>query len=277
VLVHGINQQGKSEIAIRDEWLKSLTAASEPGRFTSVSVLAPFYGDVLAELTNARGTDWTVAQGIDAQDDEERAFIARGLSEIGAAAELTDEEIVAEQGSAVVKQGLPHDRRFIAIVSLLERLSPFKGQLALRLLKQAYAYIKRPHITEAIDSIVKPALMEGPAVIIAHSLGTVITFRCLREMHGASVPLYVTVGSPLGVRAVQAALRKPRHRPMGVQRWLNCIDPSDFITLGRGLTEENFGSGVENKVDIRNPDDAHSISGYLSDKYVCHAVMEVMS
>lgn len=268
VLVHGINQEGKSEDIIRRDWIGALEEAlGQPRRFAGVEVVAPFYGDQLAALTDGGALDQAIAQGI-AEDDEERAFVTNGLQQMALDAGLTDDQISARQA---VEQGFPHDRRFIAIVGLLEGLSPFHGVIALRLLKQAYVYLNKPHATAAVDAIVEPVLKAGPCVVVAHSLGTVIAFKLLRQLQ-QNVPLFLTIGSPLAIVAVQTALRKPRRVPAGVTRWFNGLDPSDFVTLGRALTAETFSAGIENRTEIDNGDDPHASVRYLHDKVVSQTI-----
>ncbi|BAM92700.1 hypothetical protein S58_67330 [Bradyrhizobium oligotrophicum S58] len=273
VLVHGINQEGKSEQIIKEEWLGALEQAlGRPGRFDRASVRAPFYGDDLARLTDGGTLGQAIAQGV-AEDDEERAFITAGLQQMALDAGLTDDQISTQQ---TVEQGFPHDRRFIAIVRLLEGLSPFHGEIALRVLKQAYTYLKQPHATAAVDAIVEPVLREGPCVVVAHSLGTVVTFKLLRKLAAETspvhVPLFLTIGSPLAIVAVQTALKKPRAVPGGVARWFNGLDPNDFVTLGRALTAETFAAGIDNRTDIDNGDDPHASQRYLKDSAVSAAV-----
>lgn len=273
VLVHGINQEGKSEDAIRTDWIDALEdALGMPGSIERKAVVAPFYGDVLATLTAGGSLDQMVAQGL-AADDEEAAFVTAGLLQMALDAGLTQEQIASEE--QVVAQGLPHDRRFIAILRLLDGLSSTLDGLALRLLKQAYAYLKQPHIMKAVDDIVRPVLAEGPCIVVGHSLGTVVSFKLLREL-GQTVPLYMTLGSPLAITSVQTALRKPRRVPAGVSRWFNALDPDDFVTLGRPLTAETFAAGIENRTDIENGDDAHAIGGYLRDPVVSRMIADAV-
>ena len=273
VLVHGIDQQSKSEIIVREEWLYALRQAlGAPARFDDVEVVAPFYGDVLANYAGDATIAHVVAQGVaEGDDDEEREFIASGLQQIALDSGVTDAQINAEQADPTVAQGLPHDRRLIAIVRAIERISPLHGGLALRILKQAFVYLKRPLVTQAIDEIVGPALTAGPCVVVAHSLGTVVTFKLLRQLE-QQVPLYVTLGSPLPLVSVQSALRKPRRVPAGVRRWLNGVDRDDFVTLGEGLTAETFASGIENNLDIDNGSDAHAIVQYLRNPVIAQAI-----
>jgi hypothetical protein len=156
----------------------------------------------------------------------------------------------------VIEQGFPMDRRINAIVRVLERLSPFHGDFVMRLLRQAYAYLKKPAAGSGVDAIVRPVLDAGPAVVVSHSLGTVVTFKLLRQIalegRPLDVPLYVTLGSPLPLLAVRAALGPAFSVPNGVQRWLNAVDPNDFIALGQGLEPTSFAGPIENLTDIRN-------------------------
>lgn len=272
IFVHGINQQGKSADEIRSEWLSALEDEfPTSGKFTTVSVVAPFYGDVLATLVDAPTAEQAVAQGIAEADDDERAFVAAGLEQIALDANLTRDQIAAVEQEQAVAQGLPHDRRFIAIIRLIERVSPFQGEVALRLLKQAYAYLKRQYVADAVDALVGPELTAGHGVVVAHSLGTVIAFKLLRQ-HAQQVPLFVTLGSPLAVVSVQSALKRPRLVPSGVRRWLNAFDVDDFVTLGRGLTTDTFASGIENRISVHKGDDAHAITEYLRDPMVRQAI-----
>jgi hypothetical protein len=280
LFVHGINQQGKSSAALRDVWVRDLeTGLGRPGALAGITVDQPFYGDVLHQLSRARAE--SLEEGVAGEEDlvaaaEEAAFLEAGLREqaqaAGAGEEMIAEAIQAEAApfGGPDAEGFPMDRRINAIVGVLERLSPLRGNLALMLLGQAHAYLKRPAVGAAVDALVRPALATGePTVVVAHSLGTVVTFRLLRALAAegtpATVPLYVTLGSPLTLEAVQGALGGPFARPPGVARWVNARDPDDFISLNRGLLPPRFTGGIENLGDVDNRgEDPHAIPGYLA-------------
>jgi hypothetical protein len=96
------------------------------------------------------------------------------------------------------------------IARILERDIPEFGNIALRFVRQVDAYLTCQEIREAVDNIVRPSILKGPTVIVAHSLGSVITYRLLREAQSAAeVPLFVTLGSPLGFHAVKQYLNPP--------------------------------------------------------------------
>ncbi|KMO29830.1 hypothetical protein [Methylobacterium aquaticum] len=281
ILVHGINQQGAGEAVLKDAWLGHLAAGL--GRpLGQAEVLVPFYGDRLAALSDGHAGG-AVAQGPGGQTDTgEAGFLAAALTEQAQAAGATAAMIAAEErrvpGEAV-EEGFPMNRRINALVRVLERASPLHGSVVMRLLPQAYAYLKRPAAGAAVDAIVRPILDAGPAIVVGHSLGTVVTFKLLRQLalenRALDVPLYVTLGSPLPLMAVQAALGPAFAVPRGVGRWLNAVDPDDFIALGRGLDGLNFAEGIDNILDIENvPGDAHAIEGYLRDPRVAAAIAQ---
>lgn len=284
VLVHGISQEGKSEDVIKTEWLDALEAGlGRSGATRALDVRAPFYGDKLRQASGPQFTG-VVAQGQSA-DTDETTFLAAALSEQAQAAGAGGRAIAAEEralaeeaGATVAAQGFPMDRRLNAILRVIERLSPLHGEVCMILLKQAYAYLKRPGVNDVVDAIVRPVLDAGPAVVVGHSLGTVVTFRLLRQLalegRPLRVPLYVTLGSPLPLMAVQAALGPAFLVPSGVDRWVNAVDPDDLIALGRGLDATNFTTGIQNLLDIRNvPSYPHSIKGYIGDKRVGQAIL----
>jgi hypothetical protein len=290
VLVHGINQQGKDPAALRRTWIQDLERGlSHPGAFAGVEVAMPFYGDVLFERSNAK-PGGAIAQGESAGEDQALAeFLSEGLEEqaeaekIGAA-EIREEQdrlAVEEKALEAVEQGFPMSRRINALVSLLEKLSPLRGDLALRLLDQAHAYLKKPGVATAVDDLVRPALEGGPVVLVTHSLGTVVSFKLLRELALAGtpvdVPLYVTVGTPLTLSTVQRALGPSFKTPSHVGTWINLRDPDDFISLNRDLGAPRFSAAIKNIGDFENPgNDAHAIPGYLSNRAVAQAVASAL-
>jgi len=266
VLVHGIHQQAKSSALIEEQWLKALRAsagADSAWPSSKVSTIrTPFYGDRLFALAETKQDLSAVAQGVEDPPDDFAEFAAPALAQMAIKAGAKEEDIEREAGSEPVAQGKgPHKRLLKAAARCIEKISPFKGAIALGILGQAHAYLKRPHIMKEVDDIVRPSL-EGdePMVIVAHSLGTIVTYRLLREFAEANkprqCPLYVTLGSPLGIDVVRRSFSPPRARPKDIARWLNGADPEDFVALRPALDEQSFGWGIDNISDIDNGYDA---------------------
>jgi hypothetical protein len=118
VLVHGINNQGKSGAAIIDEWLGALRRALPEQAYAAIAraeVVAPYYGDALAEATRATVGAGPVALAAGDVPDDEAAFYLQALEDIAPAAGVTetDVRIAAGFGDVPIEQGLPHDRRLL--------------------------------------------------------------------------------------------------------------------------------------------------------------------
>lgn len=132
----------------------------------------------------------------------------------------------------------------------------------------------RARVSAELDS-------EGPTVVVAHSLGTVVAFETLHA-HSAHVPLFVTLGSPLGMRtAVWPRVRpQPVRTPKGVGRWLNVWDRDDFVTGGTELARciaPNSASvaPVSTRVDADGLN-VHPAVKYLAQPAVAGPLIEVL-
>jgi hypothetical protein len=145
-------------------------------------------------------------------------------------------------------------------------------------LPQAFVYLNRAAAAEVVEEIVRPALTTQPCIVVGHSLGTIITFKLLRTEAAAGAPFYMTLGAPLAVGAVMNAIGPAFARPDGVSSWLNGLDQDDAVTIGRSLTGETFGPGIDNVDDIDNgDDDPHDIRMYLRDRRIADALARAVS
>src|SRR5688572_1647547 len=127
----------------------------------------------------------------------------------------------------------------------------------------------------------------GPFIVIAHSQGTMIAYTVLMEPEFADfdIPLFVTIGSPLGIDEVQDFIRdltktKKLLVPPNVRRWINVCDPLDPVALDKDISSDykpnSKGVRVENHVAF-NPDSPrhpHSGTGYLALEEVRQPVRE---
>lgn len=284
--VHGINQHQRDPDSLCQEWIADLeTGLGRPGALAEVPVVMPYFGDTLFHAAN-RSVAGAITQGARQDDDHILAqFLSEGLNEQVAALGISEAEIIKEQQHSIIgtcvtiaiDQGFPMSRRINALVSLIERHSPCHGDLMLRLLNQAYTYLKIPQASLAVDDLVRPALESGPIVLVTHSLGTVVSFKLLRLIAASGkppqVPLYVTLGSPLALSTVQRALGPSFATPSGINRWINVRDPDDLISLNRGLGAPLFSNSIENIANFNNPGaNAHAIPGYLSHPPVAQAI-----
>jgi hypothetical protein len=290
IFVHGIKQEGKTSESLTTEWMDALTPALAKAGYAGAALTpaVPFYGDILADLAKGTAPSMAEAQGgaMPLAGAEEAAFMAEGMEEIAAKNPRVDSNQVAEEAEKIAAiegataQGggfSPHNRVLNSVVRVLERVSPLHGDVTLRLLRQAYVYLRQPGAGDQIDARVAPHLSDGPCVIVAHSLGTIVTFKLLRRLalegRPLDVPLLVTVGSPLSLRTVRKALGPSFKPPTGIGHWLNAYDVDDFVALGQGLTKATFADGIENRQVENSGGDAHAIAGYLADSEVVKAIV----
>jgi hypothetical protein len=125
----------------------------------------------------------------------------------------------------------------------------------------------------------------GPFVIIAHSQGSMVAYDVLRRLKrtDVEVPLFLTIGSPLGMTEVQDAIRQWTGGglpfPPCVKRWVNIADRLDPVALDTDISND-FSGDIENISDFRlNPDSPrhpHSATGYLRTIAVRDAVREAV-
>ena len=285
ILVHGISQEGKSTQKILDEWLPFLrtafaTRTANPlDRLTRID--AAFYGDRLAQLSSVKVHDQAIALGAEEATDDFGDFALDALREIALRMGATQAQIEAEAAQTVVAQGAGAHKAWLkAIARVIEIISPLHGVLALRVLGQAHAYIRNQHVHDEVNKLVRPLFEDDePVIVVSHSLGTIVAYSLLREFarnnRPCNVPLFVTLGSPLGIDSVRKGFPKPRTKPDNVLRWVNGADPEDFVVLRSELTSDNFVPGIENHPDIHNShEDRHAISGYLSNARIAKALAE---
>ena len=126
----------------------------------------------------------------------------------------------------------------------------------------------------------------GPFIVIGHSQGSMIAFDVLSDLdpNKYRVPLFVTIGSPLGITEVQDQVKillgKSRlTAPRCVQRWLNVCDPGDPVAADSTLRDDFSGGSVIEDVEAVNldsPAHPHSGSGYLRLDVVRRAVRDVV-
>jgi len=286
IFVHGINQQGKSADQILEEWLTILNATftncqiSNPlGRLSGIE--AAFYGDMLEQLSSAKVKDEAIALGAEEATDDFDDFAVDALKEMALRMGATEKQIEDELSETTVAQGAgPHKKWLKAIARVIEIISPLHGILALRVLGQAHAYIRNKYVHDEVNKLVRPLFEnDEPAIVVSHSLGTIVSYSILREFakNGSprQSPLFVTLGSPLGIDSVRKGFPKPRIKPDNILRWVNGADPEDFVALRTELTNDNFGPGIENYPDIENGEnDPHSITAYLSEPRIAKAIAE---
>lgn len=275
VFVHGMRQEGFLVADLLEAWKASLYGTWDQLGLAipDIEPEMPYYGDTLDRLTKEiHGDGRVVGRG---DTGPVHAPVAEAMiREFAEAEDIRAAEVRSELGSEIVSRGAANWEWVQATGRILERRIPSFRRFGVSLVVQVDAYLNRPHIKQAVDDIVAPFFRPGPVVVVSHSLGTIVSYRLLRQTNSCDVPLFVTLGSPLGMNAVKERICPPKlAQPVQVRHWLNGADNRDFVALYASLDADTFIDGIENIADIHNrQDDAHSIIDYLKDPRVARAI-----
>jgi len=286
VLLHGRSQQHKDALELKKTWINAWAAGLKANGLevpiADSDIVMPYYGDTLDDLT-ARRRKSDVAEIIlrgDGDDDEQR-FLAEVIEETRQAAGITEQQLLDALNQPIIERDMRDKGWVHATVKALEALPGASAATIAIATRDVYKYLKDHAIREQIDTGVTRAILPAtPTIILSHSLGTVIAYSILHrqaDRSGWQVPLLITLGSPLGVRAIRDELR-PIGRPAAIRSWLNARDERDFVAL-RPLVAPHFKvtPEIENKSDVRNETpNRHGITGYLSDPDVARRVHDAL-
>ncbi|GGT45821.1 hypothetical protein GCM10010271_57330 [Streptomyces kurssanovii] len=187
-------------------------------------------------------------------------------------------------------------RRALNVATTVLALKPWGAaaqwitpKLMVRELGQVARYLARGEADAAgsgldhrIRARVLAAIGEGPAVVVAHSLGTIVTLEALHELPSAT-PLFVTLGSPIAMRSVvwpRLAPQPPRV-PEGVLRWRNYWDRDDIFAVRPHLERDMAANSSGVLPESRRVDSdgvwVHSAETYLARASVAGPVAEALA
>ncbi|MDO9004652.1 MAG: hypothetical protein Q7V20_14485 [Aquabacterium sp.] len=282
VLVHGRDQQGKDRAELKRAWLAALDIGlsnAELPALKTMDVEFPYYGDELERLVQEIDTplvsDVLARGGL--TDDRASDFRGRLLEELAASAGVTPAQINAKYSGAATEKGPLNWEWVQAILRALDN-TPIGRSTIDRFTRDVYVYLTYPAVQAAVNKLVESTLTEEPCVVVAHSLGTVVTYRLLRDPAcRAKVKRLITLGSPLGVNAIRDLIKPPAlANPDGLTEWFNAYDPRDVVAL-RPLDEQTWKIRplIKNKSDVDNhTKNRHGIGGYLDDATVARWIYE---
>lgn len=306
VCVHGIGGP-RDPVAELDAWLRALAdGARAAGHSRRVLDLIQgwaadarfaYYGN-LFDMTQGQGA---ASEGEDA-DDLLGELLLEAVEE-RLAEPVTDEEtrLLRRAHAQLTPEGDPQGTGSVARNVLtaantllsLPGLRTFGGWASAGLmvghLRQVARYLRRGELDEAgltldtrirrrVENTLDPS---GPTIVVAHSLGTVVSLEALHA-HRGSVPLLVTLGSPIGMSAaVRPRMRpQPLQVPGSVERWLNFWDRDDFIAVRPQLKKVVRPNNLSVLPRTRRVDSdgvwVHPAAKYLAQPAVAGPVVEAI-
>ena len=289
VFIHGRAQQQKDPAGIKKAWIEAwrygLAKSNLELPIEETQIRFPYYGDTLDQLS--RGMDESDAARIiimgELSDADEREFVMAYLSDMQDKLGISDADVRAQAGVKVNEMG-PQDWGWVHLVlkTLDSSVPGASGSSVALFTHDVYQYLKQSGIRDVMDEGVRKAFSPGvETVVVSHSLGTIVAYNVLRrdaEMLGLKVPLFMTLGSPLGVNVVRQSLTPIRY-PKRAGMWVNAFDPRDIVAL-YPLDAAHFGVNptIENIPDVVNwTDNRHGIAGYLDNQAVARRIYDALT
>ena len=295
VFVHGRSQEHKDSIALKCEWIAAFREGLAKNDLDlpirEDDIRFPYYGQTLYDLVSDVAPDQVadvIVRGENA-DEQERAFMRAVIQEIKNKGVVSDAQVAAVRSQSVVEKSPSNWEWVHGILKAIDTHVPLASGTSIALgTNDVYHYLFNIGIRDAIESGVRGAMLAGtPTVVVGHSLGTVVSYNLLRRegrSNGWQVPLFVTLGSPLAVKAIKKRLspishpdcvRTPEGKP---GEWYNAMDERDLVAL-YPLDEANFPitPSIKNKTDVDNhTTNRHGIAGYLNDKEVAKRIYDAL-
>lgn len=279
IFVHGRDQEGKDYETLQRTWQAALDAGFDAAGLPAIEgheVAFPYYADALASMvaeirSHLFGQFRT--KGEEPQSDPLDAFEAQLLQE------LLGESALRSAPSRPIEKGLQNSA-FAQALARAADMSWFGTGVLTAMTQDVSVYLNNPVVAKRVDDFVASAIGAEPCVVVAHSLGSVVAYRVLRQMGAnAQVRLLVTVGSPLGLVTIRKKLSPPaRAFPAGVTSWLNAYDPTDIVSL-HPLDETTWPvlPSITNLGSVKNHmENRHGISGYLDNPDVARDIYEAL-
>jgi pimeloyl-ACP methyl ester carboxylesterase len=162
------------------------------------------------------------------------------------------------------------------------------GQFLVGELAQVARYLARSEQDESGQTLdarirgrVGEAFGDGPLIIVAHSLGTVVCLEALHHYAG-TVSLFVTLGSPIALRTVvlPRLVPNPPRTPESVRHWLNFWDRDDIIAARPHLEGDIMPNSLQVAPRSARVDSdglwVHTATKYLTQTSVAGPIAEAL-
>jgi hypothetical protein len=285
VLVHGRSQQGHDPEELKKAWLDTLRLGLGPEKsavLDGVDVVFPFYGDVLEkfveDLQDAIPADIVVRGSPDGIEEEYRAFQGEAAEAIAGRLGLTDAQIGRFVEGDVQQRGVLNWPWVQALLRAADVIPGISAKAIEAILRDVYVYLSRSKVRQTVNDIVDAAIPSGRTVVIGHSLGSVVAYDLLvKAKRPLDIPLYLTVGCPIGIGPIRRTLA-PLRFPASIGHWYNALDTRDVVAL-YPLDAEVFPvvPPVENYTEVHNgTENNHGIAGYLNDPVVAQRIHDAL-
>ena len=210
--IHGIAQQMRGPEVLRARWAPALRdgvalSGAEPPDEADLEIA--FYGDLFRPSDGkAVGSPWYVAT------DVEEGFERELLEAWWAEAAASDDAVPGPDATTKLRTPKTAQRALNAL-SQSRFFAGLTERLIIGFIKQVHAYLTDDDVRAQIQARVDRVADSGTAVLVGHSLGSVVAYEAACAHPEWDLAL-VTMGCPLGIRnLVFDRLRPPRRTVAG--------------------------------------------------------------
>lgn len=163
-------------------------------------------------------------------------------------------------------------RQMIGWIAERRRLAPrLVESFVTTFFREVARYLHADDIRKASrDTVATRIRAHRPSVVLAHSLGSVVTYEALWQNQDLELDLLVTLGSPLAMpgavfpRLDPAPVAGLGSRPPNVKRWVNIADPGDLIAIPPGGLPRRFTGVDADHTYAIHAFDFHLAANYLA-------------
>lgn len=144
-------------------------------------------------------------------------------------------------------------------------------------------YIRRLFVDQLKHDVEE---QEGPHVVVSHSMGTVISYDCLKNVPDCpQISAYMTVGSPLGISEVHDNFNPEYEKNDAFPsatiggNWVNVYDRLDPVAFDAHLANDYLKHGQKVIVDQRVHNKGrwrHSSYKYYGQRALCQHLIELL-
>lgn len=262
--VHGIAQQVRGPEVLRAAWVPALRdgvalSGSEPPDAAEFEIA--FYGD-LFRVKGGKAVGDPPYVATDVGEGFEQELLEAWWTEAAA----IDDSVPAPGASTKLRTPKTVQRALNAL-SQSRFFAGLTERLIIGFIKQVHAYLSDESVRAEIQARVEGAVSPDTAVLIGHSLGSVVAYEAACAHPGWDLTL-VTLGCPLGIHnLVFERLQPPPEHGRGqfpacATRWTNIADSGDVVALVKRLAPL-FGERIQDLM-VNNGSRAHDISPYLT-------------
>jgi len=305
VLVHGIAQEQKSADTLEQEWLPDLAGGVRTAGFAEIAdrlyrlrsgpdgidTRMAFYGDLFltddqqglepADLSPAGqalaeelALEWTARAASRSADEKSRRAASQELAQLH---QTTGEEQGVRAAARSAINSLARIRWFAPLGM------GFASRFVMRSLTQVTQYLSDDALREQALARVRALLTPETQVLIGHSLGSVVAFEAA-QMLDQPLPLFITIGCPLGLHTVvyERVRPQPPRFPVAVRHWMNVADRNDIVAAEPDLAPlfgptAPSGAVVEGGYTVENGAKPHQADFYLTKAQVGRPIGALLS